>query len=75
MMLRDLGLVLDKESADLKVLAYSQINSDVKIAFDCSWDREIESILDVKSHLCSKLPIHLFSSFFFLSPFIFSFGF
>ena len=43
MMLRDLGLVLDKESADLKVLAYSQINSDVKIAFDCSWDREIES--------------------------------
>ena len=43
MMLRDFGLVLDKESADLKVLAYSQINSDVKIAFDCSWDREIES--------------------------------
>ena len=50
MMLRDFGLVLDKESADLKVLAYSQINSDVKIAFDCSWDREIESqrILKVK---------------------------
>ena len=41
MMLRDLGLVLDKESADLKVLAYSQINSDVKIAFDCSWDQEL----------------------------------
>ena len=35
----DLLSVLEKESADLKVLAlYLVINSDVKIAFDCSWD-------------------------------------
>ena len=45
--------MLDKESADLKVLAYSQINSDVKIAFDCSWDREIESIVFVWMTLIS----------------------
>ena len=35
----DLLSVLEKESADLKVLAlYLVTNSDVKIAFDCSWD-------------------------------------
>ena len=40
----DLLSVLEKESADLKVLAlYLVINSDVKIAFDCSWDKEIKS--------------------------------
>ena len=34
--------MLDKESVGSKVLALS-INSDVKLAFDCSWDKEIES--------------------------------
>ena len=35
--------VLEKESADLKVLTHSHLNSDVKTAFDCGWEKEIES--------------------------------
>ena len=35
------SFLLDKESVDSKVLAQS-INSNVKIASECSWDQKIE---------------------------------